>query len=995
MICPRPSDSLVSRLRRAALTLSFAGMAGSASAQYTGQFSSANFGTGNFDTAAGIDTTKTFPVKVDLNDSPGATVNGVAFTASTGANPSGTGTGGVTWSMTGVGNAYNGGGTLPGGALGTMTNKFIYGAGTTPEVLTLNGLTTGETYIVSFYNRSWEAAGGRVQNLSASGASSTSGYQFDQNTGAAGQGSLNVLRYTFRAATAQQLLNFVAAVSGTTMHQYGFSLEQVYNNNYTGGTTWSTSTWSGALPSGQGRNAFFTAQGAATAMDLDSNRTVGHLQFDGANAWTINTSTASTLNLQADTGGVTTLNSLSGSHTINPNITIQNNVLKSGPGTLTINGQVAGTPLTGFHNTAGTLALTNPLNSFTGELIMANGSVTEVTSLSNYGVPSAIGARTLAQENTSVTGVGLHFQGGTLKFTGSTAQSTDRHIRMLTGNGATIDASGTNPAATLSFTQSGTNINLFDTGGTRTLTLTGSNAGNNLFALQLTNQGGNATSLLKSGTGTWEISNAASTYTGTTTVRQGTLNMTGNRTTNSGGITVADTAGQTATLNISNGTYSVGGNFVVAAGDNTVSGTVNQTGGALTLTGTQMIVGNNGGGIAGSQGSTGTYNLSAGSLNGAASTSRGVILGVNHGTTGIFNLSGTGNLNLANSNLQVGRSENTGATAASGFFSQTGGTATVGTLGVGGLVGANNANNSGTLNLTGGTFAATSISAFGGGDNSAASINIGGNAVVTLPAIPKVRGAGAVTSITFDGGTLKAGGSSPTYMENLTFAQIKNGGLNLDTNGFDITIAQSFDNFAGQTGTLTKGGAGILTLTGASTYSGLTTVSQGSLLANNTSGSATGPGNVSVASGATFGGTGAISGSVVTSAGSFLSPGASIESLSVGSASGSGTLLIEFDASAGAPIDFLTVVSTLDITSMPVTFTQTGTALTDPAYPFASYGTLTGSAFASTTGLPSGYTLDYNYLGGNTIALVAIPEPATAMSIFGSLALLGLHRRRK
>ena len=61
---------------------------------------------------------------------------------------------------------------------------------------------------------------------------------------------------------------------------------------------------------------------------------------------------------------------------------------------------------------------------------------------------------------------------------------------------------------------------------------------------------------------------------------------------------------------------------------------------------------------------------------------------------------------------------------------------------------------------------------------------------------------------------------------------------------------------------LTKVGAGTLTLTNASVHTGGTAVSAGTLLSNNTTGSGTGTGTVSLASGATLGGTGAISGAV-------------------------------------------------------------------------------------------------------------------------------------
>ena len=77
------------------------------------------------------------------------------------------------------------------------------------------------------------------------------------------------------------------------------------------------------------------------------------------------------------------------------------------------------------------------------------------------------------------------------------------------------------------------------------------------------------------------------------------------------------------------------------------------------------------------------------------------------------------------------------------------------------------------------------------------------------------------------------------------------------------------------TGTLTKIGAGTLTLTGANLYTGGTTVTSGTLIVGNTIGSGTGTGAVQVSSG-TLGGSGIISGAVTVGTGSgtgaFLAP---------------------------------------------------------------------------------------------------------------------------
>src|SRR5438132_3071386 len=101
--------------------------------------------------------------------------------------------------------------------------------------------------------------------------------------------------------------------------------------------------------------------------------------------------------------------------------------------------------------------------------------------------------------------------------------------------------------------------------GTRTLTLTGTNTGNNTLAAIIGDNSG-ATSLTKSGAGTWILS-GANTYTGLTTVSAGILDLqnssalgTGTTTVTSGAAVHVDGSGlsiaEPVTLNgtgISNG----------------------------------------------------------------------------------------------------------------------------------------------------------------------------------------------------------------------------------------------------------------------------------------------------------------------------------------------------------------------------------------------------------------------------------------------------------
>ena len=151
--------------------------------------------------------------------------------------------------------------------------------------------------------------------------------------------------------------------------------------------------------------------------------------------------------------------------------------------------------------------------------------------------------------------MGLLFRGGTLQYTGSTAQSTNRAIRISTVGGATIDASGSNPAATLSFTAA-SSPNFFEFPGNRSLTLTGTNTGDNTFAMAIQNAGGR-TSLTKNGTGSWILS-GANDHSGITSLNAGTLRIT-----TSAGLGEGGFSGDTLTNISNNAALELQGNLTI------------------------------------------------------------------------------------------------------------------------------------------------------------------------------------------------------------------------------------------------------------------------------------------------------------------------------------------------------------------------------------------------------------------------------------------------
>ncbi len=70
------------------------------------------------------------------------------------------------------------------------------------------------------------------------------------------------------------------------------------------------------------------------------------------------------------------------------------------------------------------------------------------------------------------------------------------------------------------------------------------------------------------------------------------------------------------------------------------------------------------------------------------------------------------------------------------------------------------------------------------------------------------------------------------------------------------------------------------------------------------------------------------------------------------------------------------------------------TAVDDLAYVIATYGSLVGT-FNSVSGLPSGYTVDYNFNNANQIAVDLVPEPGTiGMVGLGVMALMLVGRWR-
>jgi fibronectin-binding autotransporter adhesin len=518
----------------------------------------------------------------------------------------------------------------------------------------------------------------------------------------------------------------------------------------------------------------------------------------------------------------------------------------------------------GFTKTgAGQLTLSGTANTYTGPTTISAG-ILSVSSLGNGGANSALGAATRANTN-------LVFDGGTLQYTGTTANGTsDRFFTINAGKTATFDVSAT------AFGISGT--------GTTVLTLGGG-------------AGGTTGALTKTGLGTLSLT-GGSDYTGATTVSTGTLLIGANNALGStaGTTTVASgamlqlqgsiTVAEAITIN-GNGT-SNSGSLRSDSGVNVLTGLltlastttrIRSDGGSLTLSGgvsrpsgistdTFQVIVNGSGfisfdtnpinvgagrvelvGVATSQARlavTGnTYGLLQVGWNSvtrldvanALNASAVLEMGTHNTNQGSSTLSATtGALDLFGNSQTVGELRTGAGSLLSGVGTRTIGSVAPATLTVnqsttstydGTLTGALALTKSGTgtLILSGASTTTGKTLISGGKLSISAETNLGGNPLSF-----------AADQLTLDGGTLLA-----------------TAGFGIDDSSRGITLGSSGGTFEVSTGTLniaatnpitgagalTKTGAGAIALGGANTFTGATTVSNGTLLldytASNTS----------------------------------------------------------------------------------------------------------------------------------------------------------------
>jgi autotransporter-associated beta strand protein len=175
-------------------------------------------------------------------------------------------------------------------------------------------------------------------------------------------------------------------------------------------------------------------------------------------------------------------------------------------------------------------------NAFEGPLIIGDNTSNSLRlvfdSVTDTGAgPSALGAPVSA--GSGVIQIGSGSYGSTLELANATAaQSTDRQVRIgSSSNGSgnsTILNNNVNAAHSLTFSNPVFNVATVVTSSSRTLTLGGTNTGNNTISGTIVDNiasSGGKVGLSKSGTGTWVLAGATSTYSNGTNIHAGTLKL--------------------------------------------------------------------------------------------------------------------------------------------------------------------------------------------------------------------------------------------------------------------------------------------------------------------------------------------------------------------------------------------------------------------------------------------------------------------------------------
>lgn len=701
--------------------------------------------------------------------------------------------GNATLLYTGTGHSSNrainltGSGTLNASGSGTLT---LSGGITGTQNLILTGTGTGiESGAIATTTGNVTKDG--VGTWRLSGTNTYSGITTINNgilqignagtTGTLGTGDVtNNATLQFNRTNAITVNNIIHG-AGTLIQAGTNTLTLAGANDYSGATLINTGTLAITNASGLG-----SATGGTTVAS-GATLNINNVSVSSGETITLNGIGAAGVGALTGTGAGANINASA--------IVLGSNSSFGGAGTLTLDGT---TVISGPFNLtkigAGTLVL-NTANTYSGKTSVTAGTLSFNSIGDVNGGNTSLGApTTIANGTIDLT--------GTLTYTG-TGHATDRIIN-LTGT-SLITGSGTG----------GLTLNGNITGANQNLTLQGSNTNNIVNGAIATGNG----SLTKTTTaGTWILA-GTNTYSGTTTITQGILQIGNGGTSGTlglGDVTVSGTLrfNRSNSLNVANNIGGTGALTQIGTGIVTLTPAI-----ANTYSGTTTV-------------SAGT--LQAGAVNALSPASAislantaNTFLDLNNFSNTIRSLAGGGalggNVTLGSGTLTL---QNNANTVFSGIINGSGGlTVNAGAAFSQSLAGANLYTGPTIINT--GTLSITNANGLGSGANQSSSILVNSGGALNMAFTTNTLGNTNLITLNGTGpagaGALTAGASTDTLTNNI--------GLNTDS-AIGGNSNMILSGIISGSGNLTKAGTGTLTLSGANSYTGKTSVTAGTLSFN-------------------------------------------------------------------------------------------------------------------------------------------------------------------
>ncbi|MGK6353839.1 autotransporter-associated beta strand repeat-containing protein [Sphingomonas sp. DT-207] len=748
-------------------------------------------------------------------------VTGTATISSVLAGTNGlTKTGGGVLFLNGA-NTFSGGITLSGGTLRASNNAALGAAGPGGNVITTDANATLTIDAGTAADRTVSIGAGTTLSITAGGAGSA----LYTGSGNLSVGAGTILNNDNNDFTGTVTLNGIFGVAGNVTFTSVRNVGQASSLG-AGGTI--------TFERGDQQPDNITYSGVGNTSNRD-------WVFNGGSLRRFNNSGSGALTLS---GGMSLL---------------QATEFNADTGDFNLQGVISGTGAASFTAGSGRTITLGTANSFTGNATISGAGVVVATALSDSGVNSSLGAGS----NVALA--------GTLSYTGSGASSN----RTWTSNGLTAILN--NGLGSLNLTN---NLS-FVAGGTDTLTLGGSSTGTSTFSGEISGVGG----LTREGSGVWELT-GANTYSGATTVSSGTLRAgsagafgaTTGITVNGGTLDLNGFALATPTLNGTGGTVALGSAVltVSSATNSSYAGSIVGTGGltklgagTLTLTGASTYTG-------GTTVGGGTLALDFSPASGPASDllSSASALTMGGGTLAIMGAAGEANSQTFNGLTITGGNNTIRTTSGAagsltlnlGTITRTGGLANFVLPGTGAITTANvdgalggwaTVNGADYAKVVGGNIVAFTDADYTDQDDASlwangqfisdsdgdadsffgtvgSSVQLGGLQFTTPD---------ATTTVTIAGGqTLGVDGSIIVAPSVLTDNQTITGGnltgtagggvLGVQQNGAGtLTIASQIVDNTGTVG-FTKSGTGRVVVSGSNSYTGATTVAQGTLSVN-------------------------------------------------------------------------------------------------------------------------------------------------------------------